>query len=259
MTLLTDGNRVESNGSKCKASSTSSKQKTIREQIKHYRRIDSLLSLRDESTEILRNFLQTRHNEELLQYLEACLAFKEFKKTREQQLVEFKLLHERFVNMESNTCINMPGELRERFQQARILIDRGDVNAWQQIAKSLDGLSLCVHLQFKNEIMPEFWKTKEMQTFLLEKLIELSSFDVTDQIKELNPGDSLIADFLVENELDEYRKIFSKKKLLIMEQIRFFTQEDFRDIGIKKIGHLKRIVRTVAEHFETTTAGQNKL
>ncbi|KAF0971694.1 hypothetical protein FDP41_009917 [Naegleria fowleri] len=125
----------------------------------------------------------------------------------------------------------------------------------QKMRKCLDDLFISVQIQFKNEIMPHFKKTEEFKTFLLTKLIELSSqpqqASESQTCFSLSPGKVLIQDFLTQNgELSEYCKAFSKKNLITMEQIRNFTSDDFRDkIGIKKIGHLKRMVRLTREHF----------
>ncbi|KAG2375115.1 hypothetical protein C9374_010119 [Naegleria lovaniensis] len=129
-----------------------------------------------------------------------------------------------------------------------------------KMRKCLDDLFINVQVQFKNEIMPHFKKTQEFKTFVLEKLIELSNnqqqqpqeiLSPLNSPSTLSPGEVLIQDFLTQNgELAEYCKPFAKKNLTTMDQIRNFTSDDFRDkIGIKKIGHLKRIVRLTKEHF----------
>ncbi|KAF0978509.1 hypothetical protein FDP41_002329 [Naegleria fowleri] len=112
-----------------------------------------------------------------------------------------------------------------------------------RIQNCLNTLTTVVMLQFNNEIMPHFKKTEEFKTFIIAKLIELSS-------QEGGCGvNTRIEDILNQNELSEYVKTFSKMKLIRMEQIKDFTSNDLREkIGVKKVGHLKRIERLISEY-----------
>jgi len=52
-----------------------------------------------------------------------------------------------------------------------------------------------------------------------------------------------------QKDLTEYGKRFKKKKLTKMEQIQHYSEEEFKKLGIKKLGHLKRILRVTKLHF----------
>ncbi|KAF0971695.1 hypothetical protein FDP41_009918 [Naegleria fowleri] len=323
-------------------SSSSSSSSHVRETIKTYNRIDTLIERQDEGLKILRSYLKQRQNEEYLLYMEMTREYKkkrELKKNEDSDLLlkEFEKVYQEFLNFESVTCMNVPASVREQFvnvwNEKEIFYDSlegqplshspSTTKTWteetskrsnseesenlggsspshrtspllsslssspplssslslttrpisgkfttislelaQKMRKCLDDLFISVQIQFKNEIMPHFKKTEDFKTFLLTKLIELSSqpqqASESQTCFSLSPGKVLIQDFLTQNgELSEYCKAFSKKNLITMEQIRNFTSDDFRDkIGIKKIGHLKRMVRLTGEHFITNKQSQ---
>ncbi|KAF0971693.1 hypothetical protein FDP41_009916 [Naegleria fowleri] len=285
--IKVDPKKEELNGTHKDYESSSSSSIRVQEIIQTYSQIDPLIEMQDEGLKILRSYLKQRQNEEYLLYMEVTREYKKKRELRQNEqptillLEEFEKVYHEFLNFESVTCMNVPASVREQFvnvwNEKEIICKSLDVLSLstdscnsntachnvatislelaQKMRKCLDDLFISVQIQFKNEIMPHFKKTEDFKTFLLTKLIELSSQPQQDSnpsnSASLSPETVLIQDFLTQNgELSKYCKAFSKKNLITMEQIRNFTSDDFRDkIGIKKIGHLKRMVRLTRQHF----------
>lgn len=246
-----------------------SQKNSVRKTIKEYYKIEGLLEKNDEGLQLLRAYLAERRNDEMLIYLESNREFRLMRQNcdvnmnRGALLREFKTIYENFVNYESLTCMNIASSIREQFTQTLkevVLLKQDEIPKQalcEKMEKCLDNLLFNIQLQFNNEIMTHFKKSSEFRTFVITKLIELSASetssimdDLSEKTSPRSPGEYLISNILAENEMEEYSKTFAKKKLVTLEQIRHFTADDYRDkIGMKKIGHLKRIVRVVNEHF----------
>ncbi|EFC42519.1 hypothetical protein NAEGRDRAFT_80384 [Naegleria gruberi] len=249
---------------------TSVQKNSVRKTIKEYYKIEGLLEKNDEGLQLLRAYLSERRNDEMLIYLESNREFRLMRKnyandvnmSRITLVREFKTIYENFVNFESLTCMNIASSIRESFTQTlkevQVLSQDEIPNQTlcERMEKCLDTLLFNIQLQFNNEIMTHFKKSSEFKTFVITKLIELSASETSSIMEDMEktsprtPGEHLISNILVDNEMEEYSKTFTKKKLVTLDQIRHFTADDYRDkIGMKKIGHLKRIVRVVNEHF----------
>ena len=73
------------------------------------------------------------------------------------------------------------------------------------------------------------------------------------QVRENNIENMAITQFLDINDLSEYEKTFKKKKLLKLSDIKHMTdQNDFKNLGITKLGHQKRLARLVRQSFSKT-------
>ncbi|KAG2392368.1 hypothetical protein C9374_012620 [Naegleria lovaniensis] len=306
-----------------------------REKIKKYYSIETLLELQDQQAlDLLRDYLRQRQNEEYLTFLELRREFQMRQQvchkrscSRDRSIEydddfdsfmlidtnsitskandwllfdEIQTIYNKFLNLESAHCMNVPSQIRDQIQKVLNEITRLDTvqrprlsitsssstcssrslasplsptstcsavsrtfrasvgseynscNDWhtsvdvkdlrERVRNCLNTLNTIVILQYNNEIMPHFTKTEEFKTLIIGKLIEYSSQESWDE-------NTLIEHVLKQNDLSEYVKSFSKMKLFRMEQIRQFSTSDLKEkIGVKKLGHLKRLERLINDY-----------
>ncbi|KAG2388052.1 hypothetical protein C9374_000902 [Naegleria lovaniensis] len=118
----------------------------------------------------------------------------------------------------------------------------------------IDSVELALKMQFNNEILINFKKDQEFTTFLLSRVIAWSN--ESGVASSLFNASSTIDEILQAYDMMEYSKSFAKRKLSSVDQIKNFTTQDFKDkIGIKKVGHLKRIVRVIQEIYGAHPCG----
>ncbi|EFC43210.1 predicted protein [Naegleria gruberi] len=172
---------------------------------------------------------------------------------------QFQNFYNTFIDMESKTCVNLPSAIRQLaqsvYQSSTSFSPSRKENishltTIESIDRCMEKIDLALKMQFNNEIMPTFKKTPEFITFLLTRVIELSNeSSPVVSIQTSKPPTYLVEDMLNANEMGEYVKVFAKKKLITVDQLKNFTTDDYRDkFNIKKIGHLKRISRLVNEY-----------
>ncbi|KAL9647882.1 hypothetical protein ABK040_008155 [Willaertia magna] len=162
-------------------------------------------------------------------------------------------LYKDFLSEHSQQSVNINSKLRNSFKEMnyKVIELLNKLTKTKEIVEKTQYFEVCdlmftnfkqlyteIMCQFKTEIFPNFKNTENFRTFILTKVIDISQRGETD-----------IETFLKNNELQEYCKLFKKKKLLKLSQIQNFSSDDYRNLGIKKLGHIKRLVRIVNSHF----------
>ncbi|KAL9656703.1 hypothetical protein ABK040_002970 [Willaertia magna] len=220
----------------------------------------------DDGKEQIRLYLKDRMNEELLLCLQSLEVHQEIIQYLLKHIKEldsnninlrdvynknivnsFYEMYNNFVIDNCSNCINIDFKLREKFNNLHCIIQN-----YKSIEKSLTfeileniltvfkQLHIKLVYQFKTEIFPNLKRTERFQTFVLSKVIEFS------QQKDEDVKIDLV---LKANDLEEYCKLFQKKKLVYMSQLHSFEKDSFRELGIKKLGHILRLTRIVKQHF----------
>ncbi|KAG2378772.1 hypothetical protein C9374_007920 [Naegleria lovaniensis] len=138
-----------------------------------------------------------------------------------------------FLKDDSPHQLNVSSKLKTNVKQASLS------NCEQEAKKALTTLYHEVLSQMKEEAFHHLRKSEDFKIWILSKAIEFSQ--KAEQYS--------VQTFLEENEMAENWPLFKKKKLCTMKDIREMTEDDFRKLGVKKLGHLKRLVRKTTEHF----------
>jgi len=152
-----------------------------------------------------------------------------------------KMVHDQFLDDGCRYELNISSKLKKNVKKVVDNLEGLSVEEQEDAAaKAIKKLHNEVLSQMKVEVFNHLRNTEDFKVWLLSKAIEFS------QKEEQIP----IEDFLKENEMEENWPLFKKKKLLVMKDIRDLTEEDLRKLGIKKLGHIKRIFRKKNEHFQ---------
>ncbi|KAL9652551.1 hypothetical protein ABK040_000121 [Willaertia magna] len=216
--------------------------------VKQYNTFESCWQQRD-GREQIHIYLKERFNEELL----LCLEMTERnmttltvfdKNNNELVIIQFKELYNQFVSNSAQQCVNICGRLRDKFTKEFIAIIDTTNNyeiKTEKLNKLYSSLKKELIIQFKTEIFPSLKKLETFQIFLLSKIIEATTEPEIE-----------IETVLKTNEMEEYCKLFSKKKLMYLSQLKEYTSDDYRKLGIKKLGHIKRLLRIVKQQPLTT-------
>ncbi|EFC39271.1 predicted protein [Naegleria gruberi] len=141
---------------------------------------------------------------------------------------------EKFLNDDSQFELNVSSKTKAAVNKAAKEQDESEAK------KVLKTLYQSVLSQMKEEVFNHLRKTEDFKIWVLSKAIEFSQKEEQKSVEE----------FLKENHMDENWSLFKKKKLLVMKDIRDMTEEDYKKLGVKKLGHVKRLVRKTAEHFQ---------
>ncbi|KAL9642641.1 hypothetical protein ABK040_009720 [Willaertia magna] len=117
----------------------------------------------------------------------------------------------------------------------------------EQIKKLYSLLKKELLTQFSTEVFPLLIQQDSFKLFLLSKILEASTEPEIEIVTVLKTHD-----------MEEYTKIFTKKKLKYMSQLREFTADDLRNFGIKKLGHVKRLLKLI-KNLQQQPKEENKI
>ena len=254
---------------------------SIHRLLSSFRSLDSLLESsgvehKHESLNVLKGYLVNRRNSELME----CILFIRNCNNNVYTVDSFIEFYREFINVNSNKSLNLPSQvIQQAFDLYQQLTCTKVISNHQLFSLKIESIMKnifnLIEYQIDIEILPQFRKSTEYKTYILEKVIELGSdnpqqpsglsssqrgscHDLTAHLDDaLSDSDqdqldksTTIEHMLKEGNMLEHLKAFQKKKLIHLYQIKDFTTQDLKDkIGIKKIGHLKRIVRLVSQHF----------
>ncbi|KAL9644899.1 hypothetical protein ABK040_005379 [Willaertia magna] len=155
--------------------------------------------------------------------------------------LQFKELYTSFIVNSSTHCVNIAGSLREDFtKEYNLLINNetmSNANRFLEKTKKLyQSLKKELLIQLNTEIFPLLKQQESFKLFILSKIIEAN----TEPEIEINS-------FLKTNEMDEYCKLFKKRKLIYLSQLQEFSGDDLREVGITKLGHVKKLLRLIKQ------------
>ncbi|KAF0983085.1 hypothetical protein FDP41_011063 [Naegleria fowleri] len=148
-----------------------------------------------------------------------------------------KIVFTQFLQDDSPYELNVSSKLKASVKKALIS------NSEEEAKKSLKSLYHQVLSQMKEEAFKHLRQSEDFKIWVLSKAIDFSQKAEQHSVQS----------FLEENEMAENWSLFKKKKLFVMKDIRDMTEEDFRKLGVKKLGHVKRLVRRTMEHFSSAT------
>ena len=243
----------------------------IQKLLSSFKSIEALLECKDEEAiQVVNHYLVNRLNSELL---ECFLFIKNCNNTHVNNVETYREFYRIFIDVNSTKSLNLPSQITQQssnlFQQC---IETNIICNHQLLTIKIENIVKTIlnliEYQFNVEILPQFKKSPEYSTFIISKVIEFgnqqedlqsnSSEDETssnneESISSFNDDHDktrTIEQILQEGNMTEHFKSFQKKKLVYLYQIKNFTTQDFKDkIGIKKIGHLKRIVRLINHYY----------
>ncbi|KAL9649073.1 hypothetical protein ABK040_008450 [Willaertia magna] len=191
----------------------------------------------------LKQYVKELHKEEQFEFIERIE--KELIENRVNtysSLLNFiNILEKDFLTESSNQQVNVKANY---IKQLRKLKEDKKQENRDELMQWLVSIYTEILFQLKYEVFKAFKRTEEFQLWVLDKIIAFSTF----QEKVLNASIS-VSEFLEVNELCEYVKLFKKKKLIELWQLKGYDQNQFKELGITKIGHQKKLARIVKQYF----------
>lgn len=74
-----------------------------------------------------------------------------------------------------------------------------------------------------------------------EIIQDIHNWNITDRYPSFIPSGNSIKDFMNAIGLNEYIDLFESQNVMTIKDIETLTAEDFEEIGIRKLGHIKRL------------------
>ncbi|KAL9647466.1 hypothetical protein ABK040_006827 [Willaertia magna] len=213
---------------------------TVVDLIKSYKQLERYL-FDKEAKEVFRNYLHVLKKEEQLLFIERVLYYQSNNKSSSSfscGLIAHDLF-DTFVHINGVHALNVSSFIYKRYLS---LGTEYEFKEW------IVSLVKEVLVQMKQESFVMFLECEECSHYILTKLIDFSN-------KQQNQNDITVQDFLSMNELEEYTKLFVKKKIIHLSQLKqHCNNDDLKQflkeyIGIKKIGHQLKLVRLLKQYL----------
>ena len=211
--------------------------KDVKQLIKHYSCFESFYRCQDGRKLLWKNLTEAR-KEEQIRFLE-CVEEFGFSPCSEEATKSFcKRLYQEFLLDNSKYQLNVTNKYKKEYETL--------TEKKESMLKHLEWFNKLYNeilIQINTETFGMMKKTEEFQVWLLTKALEWLT---QNQKSESMP----ISEFLAINDLSEYEKMFKKKKLTEMSHIKHMTdQAEFKQLGVTKLGHQKKLARLVRQFF----------